>query len=160
MTEYKLKIANIIKGSMVNGEGLRYAIFLQGCEHKCDGCSNFHTWDSNKGNWVHMMDLLTEIVKNKNILDGVTFSGGEPLLQYDKVLFMCKLLKMFNINIAMWTGYSFEVVLNSYSEILKHIDFIVTDPFKKELKCDNEYYGSSNQRVFIKRNGKWSQKLD
>ena len=153
----KIKIANIIKGSLVNGEGLRYTIFMQGCSNECDGCQNPETWSPEGGYWAYMTDILNYVVKNLGMLDGVSLSGGDPLFQYDKTLFLCKLLKMFNINIYMWTGYTMEQIVNTYPEILKWVDVIVDGKYEKDNPTKKDLRGSDNQRMFKKIEGRWKR---
>jgi len=156
MTQCKIRTANIIKGSLVNGDGLRYTIFTQGCPHHCDGCHSSHTWNPNDGHWVQIIDMLSDIVKNKSMIDGVTFSGGEPLLQYDKIIFMCKLLKMFGLNIWLWSGYKMEQISVKYPEILKWVDVIIDGSYEKDKPTNKEWRGSSNQKLWKRINGRWS----
>ena len=76
----KLRIAGFNKDSIVDGPGLRYTIFSQGCFHNCEGCHNPQTHDITAGKIVDI-DEIFEDITNIPICDGVTFSGGEPFLQ-------------------------------------------------------------------------------
>ena len=80
MTTDTLRIAGIVRESIVDGEGLRFVIFGQGCPHRCPGCHNPQTHDFSGGTVVPFSRLLSEIRKNP-LLKGVTFSGGEPFCQ-------------------------------------------------------------------------------
>ena len=66
--------------SIVDGPGLRCAIFTQGCPHRCEGCHNPASHDPNGGYEADTADLIASIKRNP-LLDGETFSGGEPFLQ-------------------------------------------------------------------------------
>ena len=70
-------INGFIKESIVDGDGLRFVLFVQGCPHHCKGCHNPQTWNDTNGKWVLESDIITQISKNP-LLDGITFSGGEP----------------------------------------------------------------------------------
>lgn len=141
-----LKINTVIKESIVDGEGLRYVIFVQGCPHHCKGCHNPQTWRTDKGNAVTIESLLDDIKKNP-LLDGVTFSGGEPMLQSEELTKLAKEIKKLGLNIWCYTGFEYEDIKESKKEFLKYIDVIVDGKFIEELKCLGEYYGSSNQRI-------------
>ena len=84
------------QGSIVDGPGIRTVLYVQGCVKRCKGCHNPSTWDIKNGKSVDINSLASELrkkVTNKKI----TISGGEPLLQYDAVLELVKLLYDFNI---------------------------------------------------------------
>ena len=75
-----LKVSGIVAESIVDGPGIRYVIFAQGCNHYCKGCHNPSTSDVNGGSLIEIDELMKQIEKNP-LLKGVTFSGGEPFLQ-------------------------------------------------------------------------------
>lgn len=94
----------------VDGEGLRYAIFLAGCPLRCAYCHNPDTWNSNSGTCYTLEDLIKKIKRYapyfKASNGGVTFSGGEPLLQAKEIVELAALLKKENINYTLDTsGY-------------------------------------------------------
>ena len=145
---------------MVNGPGLREVLWVSGCEHHCKNCHNPQTWCQTGG------ELFTEIVENelfdnisKDYIDGITFSGGDPLAPYnrDEVTRLCKKLRsMYNMNrgskekpaktIWIYTGYKYEEVKNL--EVMKYINVLVDGEFMQELYSpDLNWKGSSNQRV-------------
>lgn len=81
--EYKhrqLKIAGVIRESIVDGPGIRFVIFAQGCYHNCEGCQNPNTHDCDGGYWCDFDKILEAVDKNP-MVNGITFSGGEPFLQ-------------------------------------------------------------------------------
>ena len=78
--ESVIRVAGIVSESVVDGPGIRFVIFTQGCEHSCKGCHNPDAQDLKGGEFVNAMNLIEQI-KNNSLLDGVTFSGGEPFLQ-------------------------------------------------------------------------------
>lgn len=141
-----LKINTIIKESIVDGEGLRYVIFVQGCPHHCKGCHNPQTWSTRSGLFVDINTIIDDI-KSNPLLDGVTFSGGEPMLQSEVLTELAKEIKKLGLNIWCYTGFKYEDIKESKKEFLKYIDVLVDGKFIEELKCLGEYYGSSNQRI-------------
>lgn len=151
------KIDKSIFESMIDGKGLRLVIFLCGCSHKCKNCQNKSTWDINNG-IVYDIDVVVNYIINlyqKGNYDGITFSGGDPFYQKDKLLILIKKLRenLPNLNIWSYTGYVYENISNE--EVLKYIDVLVDGPFiesKKDLGL--RFRGSSNQRILYLKNGK------
>ena len=146
-----MKINNIIKNSRVNGPGIRYTIWVQGCSIQCKDCGNKDTWEPNAGTEISIADIVSDIFKNA--VDGVSITGGEPLDQYNEVFELVR--NVFpEKSILLSTGYPFEEVQNRI--ILKYIDILVTDPFIKELiDTSGAWRGSSNQRIhFLTDRGK------
>ena len=76
----KLRIAGLTKESVVDGPGIRFVVFVQGCPHHCPGCHNPETWDFTAGKELTVDELFAQI-KDTRLLQGVTFSGGEPFAQ-------------------------------------------------------------------------------
>lgn len=112
---------------LVDGPGIRTVVFLSGCKLRCKYCHNPEMWQIGKYNYTPE-ELATKILKNKNYFKrnngGVTFSGGEPLLQSKFLIEVCKILKKNNIHIALDTA---GVGNGNYEEILKYIDLVLLD---------------------------------
>lgn len=145
-----IKLAGVSKDSIVDGEGIRYAIFVQGCEHNCPGCQNPNTHDyDNGGVYVPVEDLLNDIVLNP-IIRGITLTGGDPLYyrNIDQVTQLCKKYKTLYPKKTIWiyTGYKFEDYKNI--EVMQYIDVLVDGRYIESLRdLSLKYRGSSNQRV-------------
>ena len=77
-----IRIAGLVPESFVDGDGIRFAIFMQGCLRNCAGCHNPHTHDLNGGKIVDTQEIIAAVKKNP-LLDGITLTGGEPFLQID-----------------------------------------------------------------------------
>lgn len=120
----------------VDGPGIRYIIFLQGCHLHCKYCQNRDTWSLNTGLQFNVDNLMKKILRYKNYFiasgGGVTVSGGEPLIQTDFLVELFTQLKKENISTAIDTSGSF--VLNN--SIKKLID--LTDIFLLDIKCIND----------------------
>lgn len=112
---------------LVDGPGIRNVVFLQGCPLRCAFCHNPDTWDFNGGSEVSPQELLEKIIKFKPYFKnngGVTFSGGEPLMQPKFLLEILKLCKENNIHTAIDTsGYYSQDI----EEILKYTDLVLLD---------------------------------
>ena len=148
--ELKLRIAGIDPESIVDGPGVRTVLFLQGCARKCPGCHNPSTWPMNGGEEISVEEVLS-VIKRNTIIKGVTFSGGEPFLQAEKLLYLAESLKKDGYEIACYTGYLFEEVLEGpeeWKQLLSFIDVLINGPFiERERSMDLKFRGSSNQRI-------------
>lgn len=113
---------------LVDGPGIRYVVFMQGCELRCKYCHNPETWDKNKiCENLTAEQLINKVIRYKNYYGkdgGVTFSGGEPLLQPKFLIECLKLCKKNKINTAIDTA---GVGLGDYQEILSLVDLIILD---------------------------------
>jgi anaerobic ribonucleoside-triphosphate reductase activating protein len=88
-------------------------------------------------------DLAMDILNRRNHLDGITLSGGDPFYQQDEC---CRLLQMLpGMNVWIYTGFNYEDICDT--DLAKMADVIVDGPFKEELRCEGQYFGSSNQRI-------------
>lgn len=144
-----MKIAGYIQDSIVDGPGIRFTLFLQGCNLQCKNCHNPETWDLNAGQEIEIKSIIN-LIKENPLLDGITLSGGEPFLQWEECLKLLIELNDSNLNIWVYTGYNFEDLLNNpiYYEFLKRINVLVDGSFddnKKSLSL--KWKGSSNQRL-------------
>jgi anaerobic ribonucleoside-triphosphate reductase activating protein len=137
-----MRIAGTNSCSLVNGDGIRYVVFLQGCAHHCPGCHNPDTWDFG-GGVVWTPDELAEDIRQHKYVDGITLSGGDPFYQQEECLKLLDLLP--GINVWIYTGFEYDEIKDT--ELAKLADVLVTGPFIEELKCEGRMYGSSNQEI-------------
>lgn len=148
----QLKVFGIAKESFVDGPGVRYAIFVQGCPHHCKGCHNPESQilDDEHGTMKDFDEVLADIERNY-ILSGVTLTGGEPFLYVDE---LCELVdsireKFPQLNIWVWSGYTYEqIIKDTKKKLLDKCDVLVDGPFieeRKSLAC--QWRGSTNQRI-------------
>ena len=126
--EIEGNINSVESMGLVDGPGIRYVVFLQGCKLRCLYCHNPETWDINrKCESVTPTELIKKIIRFKSYFGndgGVTFSGGEPLLQPEFLLECLKLCKKNNINTAIDTA---GVGFGEYDEILNYTDLVILD---------------------------------
>ena len=146
-----LRIAGTIQDSIVDGPGIRYVIFTQGCPHHCPGCHNPETHDFEAGKPADTSQILNEIFCNP-MLSGVTFSGGEPFCQPEALLPIAEAVKEKNLHLMIFTGYLLEKLQAMENESVKRLlelaDIIVDGPFiLAEKNLTLSYRGSENQRV-------------
>lgn len=148
----KIRIAGIVPESYVDGEGIRFAVFMQGCLRNCKGCHNPETHDLNGGKIIDTSEIIDAIKKNP-LLTGITLTGGEPLLQIAPALELAKAAKFLNLNVWLYTGYKFEEIPEDAQELLKFVDVVVDGEFVEELRdLTLDFRGSKNQRIiYLKR---------
>ena len=176
-----LRILDITAPDINNGNGIRVTLWVAGCTHKCKGCHNPWTWNFNQGkpyreNINEISKSLTDWLE-RDYVDGITISGGDPLCQDDMGLWELTTLTVWvkeeeKKTVWIYTGYVYEDLIkeiedNPNSErskalrvILKNTDVLVDGPYKEELR-DTAYCpfrGSTNQRLIYLNNGKREDK--
>lgn len=151
----KIRIAGYVDDSIVDGPGIRFTIFTQGCAHHCFNCHNPETWDFDKGKDVDIDELISKIKRNP-LLQGITLSGGDPLYQVNACLELVKKVKELNsdFDIIIYTGFTFEELANNFKKnndllsLLKLSDILIDGKYEDSLRdLTLRFRGSSNQRV-------------
>ncbi len=149
----EIRIAGIVKESVVDGPGIRYVVFTQGCPHHCPGCHNPQTHAFDGGELKQTEDLLEQLGKNP-LVRGLTLSGGEPLAQTEAVLQLTKGAKAMQKDVILYTGYTWEQVLekqkkeDALKELLDQLWLVIEGPFLEAQKnLALPFRGSTNQRV-------------
>ncbi len=162
-----IRIAGIVKNSITDGPGFRYAIFTQGCPHNCFGCHNPESHSFTDGEDFDCEQILAEILADK-LLDGVTFSGGEPFMQAQEMALLAAGIKQGSaLNIYCFTGYTWEEIIEQiptragWAELLQHIDVLIDGRFELAQKSLNlRFRGSSNQcAIDVKQSLERKQKI-
>ena len=146
-----IRINGIVNDSIVDGPGLRLAVFVQGCSHRCPGCHNPQTHDP-LGGAVRDTGEVIRLMDANPLLDGLTLSGGEPLLQPQAAREMAEMAKAQGLNVWCYTGDTVEHMLKTRAPdvmaALEHVDVLVDGPFILEQKSlDLRFRGSRNQRL-------------
>lgn len=137
----------------MDGPGIRMTIFTQGCHHHCPGCHNPQTHDFAGGHYIDIEEILAMIDENP-LLDGVTFSGGDPMEQSAALIPLAREIKERGMNLIIYTGYTYERLMElkderpDFFELLTFADILIDGPFvmaKRSLEL--KFRGSSNQRI-------------
>lgn len=151
-----VRLAGYQHESVVDGPGVRTAVFFQGCDFHCPGCHNAGTHDKSGGTAVTAFDVYAEIYGSK-LAKGVTFSGGEPFLQEEALLALAKVCKAKGRHITVYTGHEVSELLTICTaeraelrrKILACADLVITGRFVQELKtAEKPFVGSSNQELY------------
>lgn len=144
-----LRIAGTIPESIVDGPGIRYVLFTQGCPHGCPGCHNPQTHDFAGGKEVQVSDLLSDILKRPYV-KALTLSGGEPFCQPAPLAELAAALKDKCFHLMCYSGFTFEELLQREDArpLLKQLDLLVDGRFvEAEKNIELRFRGSANQRV-------------
>lgn len=151
-----LRVAGYEEESIVDGPGLRLAVFTQGCKHACPGCHNPETHPLDGGELVSVEEIA-EKLREDPLLSGVTFSGGEPFLQPAPLVALARLARTLGKNVMAYSGYTYEQLLEKAEKdadvaaLLDELDWLVDGPYVEKLRdLELQYRGSSNQR-FLNR---------
>lgn len=148
----------ITTDEILQGEGLRVALWCSGCQIRCKRCHNSHYWDKNCGKKFDE-DAFNQICKelDKEYISGLSVLGGNPTDSYNIqcVTDICKRIKILypQKNIWLFSGHKYEDL--QHLEIMKYIDILVDGEFIENLKDNNLYWrGSLNQSVIDVKTGK------
>lgn len=148
-----MRIAGLVNDSIVDGPGLRFTVFTQGCPHHCPGCHNPASHDPAGGNEKPVEEIIRQMQKNP-LLDGVTLSGGEPFSQAGDCALIARAAHQKGLNVWTYTGYTYEGILAGCKErpdweaLLLETDVLVDGPFViSQRSLEIKFRGSRNQRL-------------
>jgi anaerobic ribonucleoside-triphosphate reductase activating protein len=156
-----IRIAGIVEDSIVDGRGIRMTIFTQGCPHHCAGCHNPQTHDPSGGTEVEVSEIIEQMRSNP-LLDGVTFSGGEPFEQRDAVEHIAHEAHRLRLDVWCYTGWTWEEIMRDPAKrgMLAYIDVLVDGRFVlSQRSLELKWRGSKNQRVIDVAESLFSNKI-
>ena len=149
-----MRIAGVTRESVVDGPGVRFVVFAQGCMHRCPGCHNPETWDPAGGGLWSVRDLFRLIRRVPDTVRGLTLSGGEPFLQAGEMAELAALAHKRGMDVVVYSGYVLEDLLDmaegdaDVGRLLQETDILVDGPYVEALKdLGLRFRGSANQRV-------------
>lgn len=146
-------IIQLYDDDMLNGEGIREVVFLQGCPHHCKGCFSPETWgfkedtEETREKTIAFRQRLVHKLQQPYI-SGITITGGDPLDSSNVVeaLELAKIAKKYGKNVWIYTGFDWDEIKDYY--IMEFTDVVCDRPFIESLKSPTKpWVGSQNQRV-------------
>lgn len=149
----KLRLAGVIRESIVDGPGWRFVVFVQGCPHHCKNCQNPGTWNFD-GGYETTVENIMKAVKEDKLLTGVTLSGGEPFTQAKELAVLARKVREAGLDVMSFSGYTYEELVNGatvdngWFDLLSELSLLVDGKFIEEQKSlELKFRGSRNQRI-------------
>lgn len=148
-----IDVYKIIANTTVEGPGIRFCIWVQGCKKHCSGCWAKDTWKFGVGSKYNVEELFS-LIKQETQIEGVTFLGGEPFEQAKELAVLVQMIKSAGLSVVCFTGYTLEELrLKNSADInsfLDNIDLLIDGGFEKEkFDLSRPWVGSSNQRFIF-----------
>ena len=146
---YYAKVHSIESFGTVDGPGIRFVLFFQGCNLQCKYCHNRDTWDINGGEYKSLDEIVEKIKKYKNYIipsgGGITVTGGEPLLQVKFLIELFKKVKQEGITTCIDTSGMINITTD-IKELLQYTDLVLLDiKHIDDEKC-KQLVGASNRK--------------
>ncbi len=148
-----MRLAGVIRESIVDGPGLRFVVFVQGCPHHCEGCHNPETHDP-AGGYESTTAAVWKKIKETKLLRGVTFSGGEPFAQAKELAEIGEAARDRGLDVMTYSGYTFEQLVKiaekdaGVHKLLCVTNYLVDGRFELEQRnLGLLFRGSDNQRI-------------
>ena len=148
-----MKIAGLVHDSIVDGPGLRFTVFVQGCKMFCRGCHNPKTWDPDNGIEMPVDDVIAQMLSNP-LIDGLSLSGGEPFEQAADCAAIAAAAFVAGLSVWTFSGNTFDELLDKagtdtdVDKLLKFTDVLVDGRYiDTERTFSVKWCGSRNQRV-------------
>lgn len=149
----QLRLSGTVEESIVDGPGIRFVVFAQGCRHNCIGCHNPQTHDLN-GGYTTTVDELIKSMKENPLLDGITLSGGDPFEQAEAFGELAERAAQAGYHVMTYTGYTFETLEEQrqlkmgWDRLLTYTHVLVDGPFiQSQHNAMLRFRGSENQRI-------------
>ena len=149
-----MKIAGRHATSLVDGKGINYTLFVQGCKHGCEGCQNPSTWDMTGGTEMTIEQIKDDISSFVPPVSGVTFSGGDPMYQLKDTLKLASWAQTCGLRTTLYTGFEMSEIEKLLAEEKCSLsdapfDYIVDGCFIQSEKSDDvAFRGSANQTMW------------
>lgn len=146
-----INVYKIIARTEVEGPGVRFCIWVQGCGKHCRGCRAMQTWSFGTGK-DYLVDELTAMINSQTDIEGVTFLGGEPFEQADELAELARNVKAAGMSVVCFTGYTIEELRakQGADKLLENIDLLIDGGFEQEnFDLSRPWVGSSNQNYIF-----------
>ena len=144
-----MRVHRIIEKTYAEGPGCRFCIWVQGCNHKCDGCFATELWSFDGGYEISAKEIILRIQSVAQDIEGITFLGGEPFEYAKELAVIANYVHSLSKNVITFTGYVYEKLLQleNCKSLLDETDLLIDGKFEKALlDYSRPLVGSSNQR--------------
>jgi anaerobic ribonucleoside-triphosphate reductase activating protein len=144
-----LRVHALLESGYANGPGCRAVIWVQGCSIRCDGCCNPDAQDPSGGRVVPVTDLV-DWARSITGIEGITLSGGEPLLQPAAVAaFLRDIRATTDLSVVLFTGYDWPSIggTSELQEVVRLTDIVIAGPYRRDQKLERGIRASANQTV-------------
>ena len=146
-----LQLASIVEESVVDGPGLRFVVFTQGCPHRCPGCHNPDT-HLKAGGTAYSIDRVLALYDQNPLRRGITLSGGDPFEQAGAAADLARAIHQRGGDVITYTGYRLEQLQRKETSdtqaLLNETDLLIDGPFVEARRCSEvPFVGSLNQRL-------------
>jgi anaerobic ribonucleoside-triphosphate reductase activating protein len=136
--------------STVNGPGVRFVLWLQGCQLRCPGCVNEQFQPIVARNVTSITETVAKVLTTDGI-EGITYTGGEPMLQAHALALLSEILCRVGLTVVCYTGYTLNILRRQkdpwVQTLLDHIDVLIDGAFLREQAANLLWRGSRNQQV-------------
>lgn len=146
-SDISYQVVRIVRGTTVDGPGLRTSVYLAGCTHACPGCHNPQSHNPAAGFSMSLAEIMTIILEEGF---DVTLTGGDPLYSPERIIPLMKAVREAGLGLWLYTGYTWEQIIASplLRSAVQLADVVVDAPFDVSLRdTDLLFRGSSNQRL-------------
>ena len=148
-----MRVFETIKNTNVNGPGNRYSISLSGCFRNCKGCFNKDTNLYYNGRDISIDSLLEDIKNEKENIEGVSVSGGEPFYQDSELALLLERILNMGLNTLVFSGYTFSQIKKRSFKAINYCSYLIEGRFISALPSCSTFQGSNNQRFLELENG-------
>lgn len=147
----QVNVAHTVPRTEVEGPGVRFALWVQGCPMRCPGCCNPHLLEFKEASWRDVEAVAAEILATDGI-EGVTFIGGEPFSQAQALANVAERVREGGLSVMIFSGFVLEHLRSGKvpgaERLLSACDILVDGPYMEaRASRDRRYIGSDNQRI-------------
>lgn len=149
-SDVTVRVGAVVPRTVAEGPGVRFAVWVQGCSIRCDGCFNPHLWAAHGGQLTPVSDLVAQALGAG--VEGVTLLGGEPFEQADELAVLASAVRDEGLSVMTFTGYTLEHLRSAAApagsgDLLAATDLLVDGPYiAEERDTHRPWVGSTNQR--------------
>ncbi len=149
-----IRLFGVIRESIVDGPGMRFVIFVQGCPHHCPGCHNPESHDP-AGGYLSSTARIWKAASQNPMIRGITFSGGEPFLWGNELYEIGRAARDAGMNVMTYSGFTYEQLLEKakteegVKKLLTVTNYLVDGPYiEAQRDITLKFRGSANQRIW------------